>query len=507
MLGATSGRRFSGSLIVAVVAATVTASGQVPSFSQPPVAPLASPAPAVTFDLSDPQMRICTQAMYNAVAGGQHHWYAQADDSGSLTVTLTIGRDFGGGPQPISPGSLTATIFDASNQAIGSFTVTVAPGSFAPPAKVGSQTVAAIPGDIYRVQVSGSHALIPTDIYRLKFDGAVEAALSTPSSSPTHTIAKPGFNESDCSGCDSRWVVNVGPGEPLTFQVLAGAGPDGPSNLVLGENVRVFDPDRQLHLASPVASGGSQFTVPNAGNTPGPWVVQIKPTSSSTGSKYRLTKVGGSDDGVYAAWYTSGALGGIDLLISSPPSVSQVDMTFSVGGWAAPQTFPFPTNFNLVDGAVAQQVHLSVAPPPGWTAVPSELDVPFTCDRTTIVRVDVKDLTPPVIDGVSPSSGILRVPNHKMVPISIEATASDALSGPVACVIDSVGSNEPIDGLGDGDTSPDWLITGPLTVDLRAERAGTGSGRVYSINVKCTDSAGNSATSVTTVTVPKSQRP
>ena len=48
----------------------------------------------------------------------------------------------------------------------------------------------------------------------------------------------------------------------------------------------------------------------------------------------------------------------------------------------------------------------------------------------------------------------------------------------------------------------DSQITGPLTVRLRAERLGEGTGRVYTIVIKCTDRAGNSAFKTVTVTVP-----
>jgi hypothetical protein len=68
-----------------------------------------------------------------------------------------------------------------------------------------------------------------------------------------------------------------------------------------------------------------------------------------------------------------------------------------------------------------------------------------------------------------------------------------------------VSSNEPDNGLGDGDTANDWVITGPMTVQLRAERAGNGTGRVYTITVRCTDAAGNSSERTVTVSVPKSQ--
>ena len=45
----------------------------------------------------------------------------------------------------------------------------------------------------------------------------------------------------------------------------------------------------------------------------------------------------------------------------------------------------------------------------------------------------------------------------------------------------SVTSNEPDNGLGDGDTANDIVIVDDLTVKLRAERSGTGNGRIYTL--------------------------
>jgi hypothetical protein len=62
-----------------------------------------------------------------------------------------------------------------------------------------------------------------------------------------------------------------------------------------------------------------------------------------------------------------------------------------------------------------------------------------------------------------------------------------------------VTSNQPIDGTGDGDQTPDWEITGPLTLNLRAERA-SGEDRVYTITVVTSDATGNTTASTVTVT-------
>lgn len=88
--------------------------------------------------------------------------------------------------------------------------------------------------------------------------------------------------------------------------------------------------------------------------------------------------------------------------------------------------------------------------------------------------------------------------------ITPKLTASD-LAGPVTISGPTVSSNEPIDGLGDGDTSPDWIINGTYGIQLRAERSATGNGRTYTITYVVTDQSGNSTTVSATVVVPKSQ--
>jgi hypothetical protein len=115
------------------------------------------------------------------------------------------------------------------------------------------------------------------------------------------------------------------------------------------------------------------------------------------------------------------------------------------------------------------------------------------------------DITAPVIASVSANPNTLWAPNHKMNAVTVTTSATDFCSGVPTCAISSVTSNEPINGLGDGNTAPDWIVTGANTLQLRSERAGVGSGRVYTIGVTCTDASLNSATSYTTVTVAHDQ--
>lgn len=144
--------------------------------------------------------------------------------------------------------------------------------------------------------------------------------------------------------------------------------------------------------------------------------------------------------------------------------------------------------------------------PIGTTTVScSATDTSGNSSATCTSSVTVVDTTPPSIASTTASPNALWPPNHKMVAVRVGVSASDVCDPTPSCHITSVSSNEPENGLGDGDTSPDWQITGPLTVNLRAERSGTGSGRVYTIHVICTDHSGNSSTGSVDVTVPHSK--
>jgi uncharacterized membrane protein len=116
------------------------------------------------------------------------------------------------------------------------------------------------------------------------------------------------------------------------------------------------------------------------------------------------------------------------------------------------------------------------------------------------------DNTAPTLAPV-PDKTILWPPNHRMVDITIWANASDNTGHPVVLSA-VVSSNEPQDGLGDRDTSPDWTvpmidqINGIITLKLRAERAGRGNGRIYTVTITVTDASGNSSQANVEITVP-----
>jgi hypothetical protein len=106
---------------------------------------------------------------------------------------------------------------------------------------------------------------------------------------------------------------------------------------------------------------------------------------------------------------------------------------------------------------------------------------------------------PPDIADISVSPDLLWPPDNKMQDVVVNYTVSSVCL--TQCRLE-VSSNEPVVSTGLGDKSPDWEIIDANTLKLRAERAGSGNGRIYTIDIICTDNLGNVNTVSTEVTVP-----
>lgn len=83
------------------------------------------------------------------------------------------------------------------------------------------------------------------------------------------------------------------------------------------------------------------------------------------------------------------------------------------------------------------------------------------------------------------SLDFLWPPEHQMVAIDINLTAND--NQVIDFVITSIWQDEPTNGIGDGDTSPDAEGIGTSTAYIRAERDGSGNGRMYHIRFSSLD--------------------
>lgn len=124
-----------------------------------------------------------------------------------------------------------------------------------------------------------------------------------------------------------------------------------------------------------------------------------------------------------------------------------------------------------------------------------------------VVVVTIRDTTAPVIEmAITPAT--LWPPNHAMRLVSSSISVTDACDAAPAAAV-TVESNEAVNGLGDGDTAPDWLVqrnpNETFDVWVRAERSGLGEGRVYTVTASASDHSGNVAARSGTVTVAHNQ--
>jgi hypothetical protein len=163
--------------------------------------------------------------------------------------------------------------------------------------------------------------------------------------------------------------------------------------------------------------------------------------------------------------------------------------------WSAPDiifddpTFPTPT----------------ATFPLGTTTVTLVVTDSFGETDSDEVIITVQDTTPPEIS-VSVSPDTLWPPNHKLVTINASILTTDACDLNPIISLSSIVSNEPDNGTGDGDTSNDIqdavFGTDDREFKLRAERSGTGTGRVYTITYTATDASSNNVSAEAIVTVP-----
>jgi calcineurin-like phosphoesterase family protein len=165
------------------------------------------------------------------------------------------------------------------------------------------------------------------------------------------------------------------------------------------------------------------------------------------------------------------------------------------------ESFGLPAEALLGTGSV-----LSHEFPLGAHAVTLRVTDHAGATATAGTTVTVADTTPPeIFVGVSP--GTLWPPNHHMATVHAAVEASDACGAPIVTLI-SVTSSEPDDepGRGGGRTIHDIqgadIGTADFDMKLRAERTGSGDGRIYTITYVATDEAGLTSIGRTAVLVP-----
>jgi hypothetical protein len=131
----------------------------------------------------------------------------------------------------------------------------------------------------------------------------------------------------------------------------------------------------------------------------------------------------------------------------------------------------------------------------------------FTGAETSMMEIKAGHWTenqPPDCSKAEPSIKKLWPPNHQWAKIKVLGV-TDPDDDPITIVIDSIFQDEPVNGSGDGNTSPDGKGIGSSAASVRAERQGSGNGRVYHITFTANDGNGGTCSGEVSVGVPKSQ--
>lgn len=123
-------------------------------------------------------------------------------------------------------------------------------------------------------------------------------------------------------------------------------------------------------------------------------------------------------------------------------------------------------------------------------------------DTATVTVANINDQ--PTVTNAQPSLATLWPPDHSMLKASILGIVDPNNNATIT--ITGVTQDEATNGLGDGDTAIDAIISADRTsVLLRAERSGRGDGRVYRIAFTASDFEG-SASGVIKVRVPHNKK-
>lgn len=349
--------------------------------------------------------------------------------------------------------SMTVTVFSiAANGSLSPVPGSPFPSGAAGPlahAKVTADgkflTVTSAPGNIAMFSISAAGALAPIPGLPLAAQGAAGIDCNCAS-----TLLFVALNGSAAARVD---VFDIGLSGDLV--PIAGSPFSGPGS---NSNVAVLNPD------------DSTLFVSNQGNN--------TVTSFNVVSNGSLTAVPGSP-------------------FPAPGALAPSGMATNRAG-----TFLYSADLNNVISGFSIAANGALTPVPGS---PFSNGFPGGFGLLSLTVFPAKNCcAEPVIADSFATPDVLWAPNHKFVDVTIEYSVTDPCSH--TCVL-AVSSDEPVNAGGDGNTSEDWHVVDAHHVRLRAERAGNGSGRTYTISITCTNDTNKlSSTKTVTVFVPHDQR-
>jgi HYR domain len=432
--------------------------------------------------------------------------------TGSFTIAVLVD------PRPILilPGDITVDATSASG-AVVTYTATATDsvdGTIAP-------TCAPVSGSTFPIGVTFVQCSVTNSRGFSRYGSFIVAvrgnALITLTLPPFISVAGTGptvvtWTASAVSVVDGSVPVTCTPPSGSTFDLgttpVTCTASDSTGNSATGSfNVTVGDttppdllvPDDITAEATSPAGAVVMFTASANDNADGPLTPVCSPASGSTFGLGTTTVTCSATD---SRGNTGTATFRVTVRDTTPPTLNLPSVTVSAGAACTAVVTYTATATDLVD--VTDPV---VCTPPsgstfnlGTTTVNCSATDAHGNTATGSFTVTVNDTTPPTIRSLTATPSNIWPENHKIVVVTIAADVVDNCdTAPVTRIV-SVTANQPILGPGSGNTTPDWEITGNLTVKLRAERTGD-QDRIYTLTVTSTDSSGNVATSTVLVYV------
>jgi hypothetical protein len=207
---------------------------------------------------------------------------------------------------------------------------------------------------------------------------------------------------------------------------------------------------------------------------------------------FEASEAGWRDVTTSAGCGTTTTLGTFALFVDATPPLVAATVVGTVGSgdW---YTSDVTVSWTVSDPQTAISSPACIA----VTVVSDTAGRTFTCTAvsdggSTAKSVTVRrDATPPTIT-CTPTPSTLWPPNGSLVPVNVAVAVDDATSGAEGFVLTAA----PVEG------ASFTLGTADVSGELRAERAGNGSDRVYTLTYTAYDVAGNTKTCDATITVP-----
>lgn len=442
---------------------------------------------------------LCTQRVDWQTFDGPHNWFVTADASAALKVTLALEittTDTG----EVNADHLNASIYSPGGALLDTIEIASSvPGWFR-----GDFTVTSTaPGDVYRVEIhrSAPHATVHhASRYFLRFDGADDAAIASPLRS--------------LNGGRTTWTVYADAGDtmgvrifdPLTF-------PNPPADYPVMYQWIAPDGTAQPVGAYTVPGPGMDTMIPPpSGLVPGKWRLRLQTLSfAGVGWGYAIEKTTGTDQHLHVEPGLAGrGLGGRISFVdqNGDPYTGEVLFTFGFGeqfsfllGVEEPGDPDVPTVFETDNPTDVFPIPISITPPAGFVATPSQFAFLPPCDGF-FEQIVVIAQPPSLSLALTPAK--LWPANNKLVDVAASVTATSPYGNDVSVTLESISSSDA--SLGD-DIVGAILGTDDRAFQLRATRSGGNSSRLYTVKYRTTDlGTGLSTTATATVIVPHDQR-